>query len=529
MAFDIKYVFRLIDKYTNVNKSIGKSIDTTTRKIDKQRRAFKLLGSTGKKMLTALKFRLASFVVGLALTGFGTKKVIETFTSFEDKLLDLKAITGATGQDLLFLRNRGLDLSRKFRGSGADIFEAMKLVGSAKPELLKNIPALASLTEEVLLLKTAAGIDLADAAKITARSLNIFGKSSKLASEFVNILAAGAKFGTSEVKDTGAAILKVGSTAADAGLSFLKLNALIQTLARAGQMGTVAGTGLNTVLTRITKLNPKLLKTLKNSFVEITPEMRKLALEGIDFNKLRLSEAFIRIRKALDSAKTPMERVALGTELFGLRQKKVGLALVRNAELLDQFEGKLQGTNEANKQADIRLSGLSTAFGRVGEVLKEKFFKLVERFRPLLIDLAEQVIVFLDAFDINTFDAIGGAINTLLLLLDGVLRMLNAILKVTALLASPLLFLLGRKDVFKDVGKLLFGSPVLDIPDVAAEKALNVTGTVREISAATPGNQNQKISLDINLNDPGNKIANVRGTSKGDLDMNVGRNLAFVG
>ncbi|MBR7492814.1 phage tail tape measure protein, partial [Klebsiella pneumoniae] len=80
-------------------------------------------------------------------------------------------------------------------------------------------------------LAQAAGTTLPDATRTLALSLNQYGASAQEADRYINVLAAGAKYGSSEIVDTAAAIKNGGVAAAQAGVGFEQLNAAIQVLA----------------------------------------------------------------------------------------------------------------------------------------------------------------------------------------------------------------------------------------------------------------------------------------------------------
>ncbi len=80
------------------------------------------------------------------------------------------------------------------------------------------------------------------------------------ADRYINVLAAGAKYGSSEIVDTAAAIKNGGVAAAQAGVGFEQLNAAIQVLAEVKREGGEAGTALRNVILNLEKGTDKSLK-----------------------------------------------------------------------------------------------------------------------------------------------------------------------------------------------------------------------------------------------------------------------------
>jgi len=370
MTNKVSYVYIAKDRFTRVTRQITKSTRGVRRGFRALRQEAKQTGRTMEKVSGGFSAGLKN--IAAAATSFlGLKAFIQTGADFQEAIADLSAITGAAGEDLDNLTKKTLSMAKASVTSQAEVAEAIKLVASAKPDLLSNIDALTATTEQVLLLKNAAGIDLANAANITAQGLNIFGAEAKQAGEFVNILAAGAKLGSSEIADTGDAMLIAGPAARAAGLSFGQLNAAIQTVAKGGIKGARAGTALNAILGRLRR-------------------------QGIDFQKEGLEGAFEKVRKRLDSVKNSTKRAQLESKIFGEEHSKVGLAILANTRLLGQYERSLVGTNIAQEQADIRLNTFNARMRKLGIVVKDVIIKTFLRLEPLISAQVANFTAFMD-------------------------------------------------------------------------------------------------------------------------------------
>jgi TP901 family phage tail tape measure protein len=167
--------------------------------------------------LNKLSAAISGIITAGALVNFFAESA-KASIQFEKALSSLSAITGATGNDLKFLSDASRELSRESTKSGVEVANAIKLVASAKPDLLENAEALKSVTREVIALAEAGEIDLVQASNAVGLSLNQFGEDAEEAARYVNILAAGAKFGSSEIFETAEAIKNSGVAAASAGL-----------------------------------------------------------------------------------------------------------------------------------------------------------------------------------------------------------------------------------------------------------------------------------------------------------------------
>ena len=254
--------------------------------------------------------------------------VIKT-TEFNKSISDLAAITGAAGSDLDFLRKKSLEFGATTTLTASQAADAFKLIASAKPDLLANADALAAVTKEAITLSEAAGIDLSAAASGLGNSLNQFNASAEESSRFINVLAAGSKFGASSIEEINAAMVNVGGTAASVGLSFEETNAALQIMAANGIKSAEAGTGLRSVL----------LNLEKQANTKFRPSV------------VGMAKAFDNLKKA---NLTTVEKMSL----FGKLMFNQGNTLVENSGKMATLTQTLTGTATAYEQADIRVNNL---------------------------------------------------------------------------------------------------------------------------------------------------------------------------
>jgi len=269
-------------------------------------------------------------LAGLAGVGLSLGTIITTTRDYGQALSDLSAITGATGAQLKTLDEAAQEMGRSTEYSASQAVEALKLMASAKPELLQTADGLTEATKSALTLAQAAGSTLPDATRTLALSLNQFGAGAQEADRYINVLAAGAKFGASEIADTAAAIKNGGVAAAQAGVGFETLNAAIQVLAEREIKGGEAGTALRNVILALEKGTDK---TLKPSVVGLSG-----ALENLSKKNLSTAQA---------------------VKLFGVENINAASVLVDNRSKLDALTQTLTGTQTAHEQAAIRVNNLN--------------------------------------------------------------------------------------------------------------------------------------------------------------------------
>lgn len=316
-------------------QSLGRAVETSMSKATASLRNF-ALGFVG--LNASINF----------LRGINTATI-----SFTKSLADLSAITGATGKDLEYLAEQSRNLGSSTLFNATQVAEALKLVGAVKADLLSNLPALKEVTAQVINLATASGVDLATAAKTVGSALNQFGADSDQAAKFVNVLAAGSRFGAAEVDDLGESLKYVGPVASNLGLSIEETVASIELLAQAGIKGSEAGTGLRQVLLHLSK----------SSDGNINPTVVGLSKALENLSKMQLS-------------------TAKSSELFGINAVASGVSLVKFQKQLVPMTKSLTNTNTATEQSNIILGSyaaqvdkLSAAFQNLQIGYGESFSK----------------------------------------------------------------------------------------------------------------------------------------------------------
>ncbi len=306
---------------------------------------------------------LAAVAGGAALFAGSVNKIRE----FEKSISDLSAITGAAGADLDRLTEASKRIGQTTTLTASQAAEAFKLIASAKPDLLGNVSALEATTEAAVKLSEAAGLDLPTAASALGESLNQFGAGADEATRFINVLAAGAKFGSSEIAQTSEALRNAGTVAKLAGLSFEETNAAIQAMAAAGVKGSDAGTKLRSVLIK--------LQTQAND----------------EFNP-----AVVGINEALDNLAEANLSVTEKVAIFGERSVATADILVDQRDTLDKVEKQVTNTSEAYDQAAKRVDNLDGDIKRLSSAFEAMQINLANKSLPIF---REVVQAFTDIFN----------------------------------------------------------------------------------------------------------------------------------
>lgn len=275
-------------------------------------------------------------VGGAFLLANGIKSSINKIKDFEKAISNLRAITGASGKDLEYLKNQALKLAASTGNSAVDIVEAFKLVASAKPELLSNVEALNKTTEAVITLSQASGMDLQESTVALTSIMNQFGAGADEATKYINVLGAGAKFGSGEIDFLSEAMVKAGSVSKSAGLSVETLTAAMELFAEKGVKAEIAGTGFKSLLVKMQSDT----KNYTNGQFDLNKAIQNY--QGIATDNVALVKTF-------------------GREYFNL----AGI-LLTNKDRFYELEKQVTGTNTAIEQAAINMDNLSGDLEKAG-------------------------------------------------------------------------------------------------------------------------------------------------------------------
>lgn len=367
---------------------VGDAGEKTEKRLKKQNKksesSFKQLAVQAAKMITVY--------VGIRESiGFWTDS-IKIAKDFGASISDLSAITGATGETLEYLKDQSLEFGRVTTLTASQAATAFKLMASAKPDLLENAEALARVTKEAITLAEASGTDLPAATITLGSALNQFGEGAEEAGRFINVLAAGAKFGASEIATTAEALKDSGTIAAAAGISFEELNANIQALASVSIKGARAGVGLRNVILKLQNQSDK-----------------------------GLNPAIVGLNKAMENLGKKQLGVTELTKLFGLESVVVAQTLIEQAGSLQDLTVKLTDTNTAYEQARVKvdnldgdLKKLNSTFEalqiRIGSANDEDFRVLIQTLTQVTSSFSDTNLIVGDSA--GTFNTIATSISS---------------------------------------------------------------------------------------------------------------------
>jgi len=273
--------------------------------------------------------------VGVGLTAaFAAQKLQQAFKfildstkNFEAQMARVKAITGATGAEFRKLADdaKRLGASTKFTATQVgQLQEAYGKLGFSTQEILNA-------SEATLQLATATGEGLAASAEVAGSTLRAFGLDASETQRVVDVMAKSFTSSALDLESFRESMKLVAPIAKAANIPIETTTALLGKLADSGLKGSLAGTSLKNLLSKLADANSDLSKELgfsvKNTS-DLFAAFRQLKSGNIDLTK--------------------------ATELTDERSKAAFLTLLNGVDSVEQLETALNGaTGAAEEMADI--------------------------------------------------------------------------------------------------------------------------------------------------------------------------------
>lgn len=217
------------------------------------------LGRTSPQSLNDIS--MAAGGVGLALTaGFGY--AVKSAMDFDKQMSEVGAVSNATAAEMDKLREAALDAGAATQYSATEAAKAQAELAKAG---LSTADILGGALSGALSLAAAGGLDLAEAADIAAKTMNVFQLSGRDVGHVADLLASAANTSATDVHEMGEALRMGGLAANAAGMSLEETVGTLALFADNALVGSDAGTSLKTALMMLqapTEKSAKLMKEL---------------------------------------------------------------------------------------------------------------------------------------------------------------------------------------------------------------------------------------------------------------------------
>lgn len=312
--------------------------------------------------------------IALSVAGIGLSAtdVLSTFNEFETGMSGVQALTGATGEEFILLKQTAKDLGASTAFSASQAAEGMQNLASAGFTTSEIVAAMPGMLD----LAASSGEDLAASSDIAASTLRGFGMEASEAAHVADVLAQTAAETNATVSDTGEAMKYIAPIANTMGLAFEEVAASIGIMADSGIKGSQAGTTLRGALSRLAKPTEDMLETMK-----------KLNLSFYDSNgQMKSISSIVRMLQTNMAGLTDAEKQNALVTLFG-QESLSGIMVLMEAgadklESLTKAYENCEGA--ASEMSKVRLDNLAGDMEELGGAVETAQLELMEKLDPYL-------------------------------------------------------------------------------------------------------------------------------------------------
>ena len=295
------------------------------------------------------------FQAGAALgVTFSVADTVNTYKDFEAAMSQVKAISGTTGSefDKLTAKAKEMGATTKFTATeSAEAFNYMAMAGWNAQQMTDGISG-------ILNLAAASGEDLGTTSDIVTDALTAFGLKASDATHFSDVLAQASASANTNVSLMGETFKYAGTMAGSLGYSIEDVALATGLMANSGLKGTMSGTALNSIFTRLATDAGATSK----SFGALGTLTNVLGVQFYDSNgKARdLSGVLGEMREATKGMNDE-EKTSIANKIAGTEAQK-GLLAILNASQED-YDKLAESINNADgaasRMSETQLDNLS--------------------------------------------------------------------------------------------------------------------------------------------------------------------------
>lgn len=351
----------------------------------------------------------AGAVLGISISA---SDAIKTFGGFEATMSQVKAISGASADDMADLTALAKEMGATTKFTAEEAAQGltyMAMAGWKTEDMLTSLSG-------VMNLAAASGEDLATVSDIVTDAMTAFGLSAdgvtatgvSNAMHFSDVLAAASSNANTNVSIMGETFKYVGSMAGAMGYSIEDVALATGLMANSGIKGTMAGTALNSMLTRLSTNTSGAADALSALGVEFY---------NADGSARNLGDVMGELRKAT-AGMTAAQKSELANTVAGMEAQKGLLAILNTSEedYNKLAEAIYNADGAAQQMSDTMLDNMQGSMTLLQSAVDGVKLSLGSRLSPYVRQFADWLTTKMPAVEetINeVMDTIDGKIASL--------------------------------------------------------------------------------------------------------------------
>ena len=327
-------------------------------------------------------------MIGAAAIGMGTMSIVKDAAEYENIMTTVQSILKATDKDITTFDQRFSDMSKNIRKVGVDTkFTTTEVAGAAKYLGMAglNIEDINNSIKPIANLAIIGDAPLDRMADIVTNIQTAYGLDSSKMPQIADILTSVTTSTNTNVLEMGEAMKFAAPMMSMAKISFNEATAAIGALGNAGLKGTVAGTALRAMMTRLlnpTKKGTEVLKKYNIQLYELDKATGKTKLRSLFdiFSQLKSNDASVQ------------DLTKLFDKIGGNAANNVFAELMKLPELIQNsiYSGGLADNIASKKQDTIKGK-----WDKVTSQFTETGMTVFEAYNPVIKEGLDDLVLLL--------------------------------------------------------------------------------------------------------------------------------------
>lgn len=327
-------------------------------------------------------------MIGIGMLGMGISHILSQYSEFEHTMRMARNILKTSDSDTATFAGRFDDMQRNIRQIGIETkYTTTEVAGAAKFLAMAGMSTedINNSMKSIASLSIITDAPLERMADVVTNIQTAYGIESERMPRIADILASVASNSNTTVLEMGEAMKFAAPMMSMARVSFNEAAAAVGALANAGLKGTVAGTALRAMMTRLLAPTKKGAAVLEKYNIQLY-EMDKATGK----KKLRsLTDIFTQFKQ---QGATVQDMIAVFDKIGGNAANNLFANLLQLPELVQK---SLHSSGMANRLADDLQNTMSGKWAKITSQFTELGIQTIERVDPIVKTGMDQILQFL--------------------------------------------------------------------------------------------------------------------------------------
>lgn len=328
------------------------------------------------------------------------KEIISTGMAYEKAMSEVKAISGATADELEKLSTQALKSAKTTIFTSSEVASAYKYMAMAGWDIEEMMAGL----DGILNLAAASNLDLARTSDIVTDALTAFGYQASESAHFADVLARVATNANTNVDLMGESFKYVGAIAGTMKYSIEDVGVALGLMANAGIKASQAGTSLRSIISRMAAPTDK----VKAAMDELGITMTNSKGEAKSFEEVMKD-----LRKGF-AGLSESQKTQYASTIAGKNAMTGLLAIINSSdEDFDKLTTAIDDSKDAAQDmADTMKDNLSGDVTELNSKLDVLYVNLYEKIEPVLRGIVQFLGGVVDVIT-TVVDVLGGVVNAI--------------------------------------------------------------------------------------------------------------------